>query len=177
MKSSPSATVTEHAHSSVCSHGKELSHTTQLLRPFPKSFKREERAQDPVTAPSHSTTTGWVKPTHSSNISHKGWRRGSLEPVADELTVLLTSMPGPRRRGWGWIYGPAASGPQNTTDISFSILSDSPWARNVKGGGREGGGKTAPIQQEYIQPWFFLPSELCCNTSDFWHFVWNSSVD
>jgi len=60
-------------------------------------------------------------------------------------------MLGPRRRGWGWIYVPAASGPQNATDISFSIPSDSPWERNVKGGGGEGE-KTAPIQQEYIQP-------------------------
>lgn len=44
-------------------------------------------------------------------------------------------------------------------------------------GKRGEGEKPALVQQEYIQQQFFHLSELRCNTSDIWHFVWNNSVD
>lgn len=50
----------------------------------------------------------------------------------------------------------------------------SSWERRVREGEGE---KPALIHQEHIQQQFFHLSELCCNTIDIWHFVWNESVD
>lgn len=66
---------------------------------------------------------------------------------------------------------PAAPGPQNATNTTFFIPSESSRESSLKGGDGE---KAGAIQQEYIQQRFFHPSELCCNSSDIWHFVWNN---